>query len=44
MFKKILTELRNQSDPDARYHIASFGPRPNPQSYEAFAEAVANLE
>lgn len=41
---RILGKIASQTDDDTRYFIASFGPGADPSSYEAFAEAVKNLE
>lgn len=43
MVEKIATELRSQTDAETSYFIASFGPRADPESYQAFAEAVKSL-
>lgn len=39
----IQSTLRNQTDADTRYFIASFGSNAKPEMYKAFAEAVKGL-
>jgi alkanesulfonate monooxygenase SsuD/methylene tetrahydromethanopterin reductase-like flavin-dependent oxidoreductase (luciferase family) len=43
LVQKMATALRKQTDAETRYFVASFGPRANPESYQAFAEAVKSL-
>jgi alkanesulfonate monooxygenase SsuD/methylene tetrahydromethanopterin reductase-like flavin-dependent oxidoreductase (luciferase family) len=41
--EKIAAELRSQTDAETSYFIASFGPRADQESYQAFAEAIKSL-
>lgn len=41
--RNIAGKLRNQADTETRYFIASFGSQADPESYQAFADAVKSL-
>jgi hypothetical protein len=43
MLRSMVEELKNQTDTETDYFIASFGARADHKSYEVFADAVRDL-